>query len=115
MDGIWRNPSNDNKLEVYWPAHKVALVASKSMSDPSAALGFTYHCSGESPDGKPGMWMETDMAPKLPAPPGALMRIGDCFIPFPVYPYWIALLDVCEPNELYETLPILPDLSYGTF
>lgn len=114
LDGIWRNPAT-NKLETYWPTHKVALVASKSMSDSSASLGFTYHCSGESPDGQPGMWMETDMQAKLPAPPGALMRIGDCFVPVPIYPYWISLLDVCEPEDLYQNIPILPDLSYGTF
>lgn len=115
LDGIWRNPANDNKLEVYWPAHKVALVASKSASNPSATLGYTYHCSGESPDGTPGLWMKTTVDAPLPAMPGIMMRIGDCFIPFPVYPHWIALLDVADPAALYTSLPILPDLSYGTF
>jgi hypothetical protein len=114
LDGIWRNPANDNQLEVYWPSHKVALVASQSMSDPAAKLGHTYHCSGEAWDGKPGLWIETDMGLRLPSQ-GIHISAGDCFIPFPVYPHWIALLDVCDPAALYTSLPILPDLGYGTF
>ena len=115
LDGIWRNPANNNQLEVYWPANKVALVASKSMSDPSANLGLTYHCSAESPDGAPGLWVRTMTDAPLPAPPGIMMQMGDCFIPFPIYPHWISILNVADPQALYTSLPILPDLSYGTF
>lgn len=115
LDGIWKNPANDNKLEVYWPAHKVALVAANSMSDPGATLGYTYHCSGEAKDGSPGLWVRSSEDAPLPSPPGLKVQMGDCFVPFPVYPHWIALLDVCEPEDLYTSLPILPDLGYGTF
>lgn len=115
LDGIWRNPANNNKLEVYWPANIVALVASQSMSDSSAKLGMTYHCSGEAPDGAPGLWIRTMTDAPLPAPPGMMMQMGDCFIPFPIYPHWIALLNVADPTDLYTNLPILPDLAYGTF
>jgi hypothetical protein len=114
LDGIWRNPANDNQLEVFWPSHKVAIVSAQSMSDPSAKLGYTYHCSGESWDGKPGLWVETDMGLRLPSQ-GIHVSAGDCFIPFPVYPHWISLLDVCDPSALYTSLPMLPDLAYGTF
>lgn len=115
LDGIWRNPANDNKLEVYWPANKVALVAESSMSDPSAKLGFTYHCSGEAPDGSPGLWVRTSEDAPLPAPPSFMMQMGDCFVPVPIYPHWISVMEVCRPEDLYTSLPILPDLAYGTF
>lgn len=113
LDGLWRNPTT-NELEVYWPSHKVALVAATSMSDSSASLGFTYHCSGESMDGKPGLWIETDLGDRRP-PHNINICAGDCFVPVPVYPHWIALLDVADPEALYESLPILPNLNYGTF
>jgi hypothetical protein len=115
LDGIWSNPANENKKEVYWPAHKVALVCSKSLSDASATLGYTYHCSAEAPDGSPGLWVRTSDNAPLPAPPAFNMQMGDCFVPFPVYPHWIMQLDVCEPEDLYTSLPILPDLGYGYF
>ena len=115
LDGIWRNPANDNKLEVYWPANKVALVAESSMSDPSAKLGFTYHCSGEAPDGSPGLWVRTSEDAPLPSPPGLKIQMGDCFIPVPIYPHWISVMEVCPAQDLYTSLPILPDLAYGTF
>lgn len=117
LDGIWRNPANENKLEVYWPAHKVALVAATSMRNSAATLGMTYHCSGEAPSGEPGVWVLTSDPDHITPPqlPGLTMMIGDCFIPFPTYPHWISILDVADPQALYQSLPLLPDLSYGTF
>ena len=112
LDGIWRNPANENKKEVYWPAHKVALVCQSSMNNSSATLGYTYHCSAESPDGNPGLWVRSweDLQT-----PGLRVTMGDCFIPFPVYPHWISILEVCQPDDIYTSLPILPDLDYGIF
>lgn len=114
LDGIWRNPTT-GKLEVYWPSHKVALVAANSMTDPSATLGYTYHCSAEAEDGSPGLWVRSTTQQPVPSPPGIAVQMGDCFVPFPVYPHWISVMDVCRPEDLYTSLPILPDLNYGTF
>jgi len=114
VDGLYRDPV-DNVIKTYWPAHKVAIVSRSASGDPSATLGFTYHCSGEAPDGQPGMYMRTSAMSEPPAPPGRVMQLGDAFLPVVIYPHWISILDVCEPNELSNKFIIQSNLSYGTF
>ena len=114
VNGLYRNPVT-NKIENWWPAHKVAIVAPTHMNDANARLGMTMHCVGESEDGQPGVYMRVSNNTQPPAPPGRVMQMGDAFIPFAIYPHWIALLDVCEPNELSTKLILQADLSYGTF
>lgn len=113
MDGLYSDPVT-NEIQTFWPAHKVAIVASGAASDPSARLGFTYHCSGESPDGSPGVYMRSDVS-VLPSPSGALMQMGDAFLPVVTYPHWISVMDVCEPEELTTKFILQANLNYGTF
>jgi hypothetical protein len=114
MDGLYRDPVT-GEIQTFWPANKVALVASGSASDPSARLGFTYHCSGEAPDGSPGMFMRVSGMSEPPAPAGRTMQLGDAFLPVVIYPHWISLLDVCEPDELKTKFILQANLNYGTF
>lgn len=114
VNGLYRNPVT-NQIENWWPAHKVAIVAPTHMNDSSARLGMTQHCVGESEDGQPGVYMRVSPMSAPPAPPGRVMQMGDAFLPFAVYPHWIALLDVCEPDELKTKIILQADLNYGTF
>ena len=114
VNGLYRNPVT-NKIENWWPSHKVAIVAPTHMNDANARLGMTMHCVGESEDGQPGVYMRVSNNTQPPAPPGRVMQMGDAFIPFAIYPHWISLLDVCEPNELSTKLILQADLAYGTF
>ena len=114
VDGMYRDPV-DNTIKTYWPAHKVALVARNAVDNPSATLGFTYHCSGESPDGNPGIFVRTSAMSEPPAPPGRVMQMGDAFLPVVIYPHWISILDVCDEGELSNKFIIQSNLSYGTF
>lgn len=113
MDGLYRDPVT-GEIQTFWPSNKVAIVASGASSDPSARLGFTYHCSGEAPDGSPGVYMRSDVS-VLPAPTGALMQMGDAFLPVVTYPHWISVLEVCEPEELTTKFILQANLNYGTF
>lgn len=114
VNGIYRNPVT-NQIESWWPAHKVAIVAATHMNDSSARLGLTQHCVGESEDGQPGVYMRVSNNTQPPAPPGRVMQMGDAFLPFAIYPHWICLLDVCEPDELKKQIILQADLNYGTF
>ncbi len=114
MDGLYRHPET-GQITNYWPSHKVALVAPRHYSDPSATLGFTWHCVGEAPDGTPGVWMRVGPDQMPPAVPGRTMQMGDAALPVAIYPHWISILDVCEPGELQSNMILNSMEDYGTF
>lgn len=114
VNGLYRDPV-DNQVKHWWPAHKVAIVAASHMNDRNAKLGMTQHCVGESPDGSPGVYMRMSGDQEPPAPPGRVMQLGDAFMPFAVYPEWISILDVCEPEDVRTSQILQADLAYGTF
>lgn len=114
LDGLYRDPA-DSTVKNYWPNHRVALVAPRHFRDPSATLGMTHHCVAEAPDASPGVWMRSGPDQQPPSPPGRTMQMGDAFLPFAVYPHWIAVLDVAEENAISDNLILSQDLTYGTF
>jgi hypothetical protein len=113
LDGLYRDPVT-NKVTTYWPSHKVALVAPYSHMDQSARLGQTDHPVGEAENGQPGVYVRTSDC-QAPAPPGKVIQLGDALLPYAIYPHWIAVLDVCEPEELTSQLILQSNLGYGTF
>ena len=114
LDGIYRDPV-DRQIKTYWPSHKVAIVAPSHFMDASARLGMTQHCVGEAEDGQPGVWSRTSGPQDPPSPPGRTLQVGDAFLPFAIYPHWICLMDVAEPEVLADRLILHADLNYGTF
>ena len=112
MDGLYRHPET-NVLTNYWPTHKVALVASEHYQNPSEVLGMTWHCMGESPEEKAGLWMRS--IPDVGGVPSRTMQMGDAFLPVAKYPYWISVIDVTEPDYITNNLIISSDMGYGTF
>lgn len=113
-DDIMRHPETRELYKV-WPAHKVALVAMNHHKFPDVRLGRTQYCLGESPDEKPGMWMRTlsSEASPPPSPPGVAIQMGDAFMPFAVYPEWICLVDVCEPDDLESGILLAADINFN--
>jgi hypothetical protein len=114
VNGLYRDPV-DNQIKHWWPAHKVALVAAQHMNDPNAKLGMTQHCVGEAEDGSPGVYVRMSGSQEPPAPPGRVMQMGDAFLPFAIYPEWISILDVCEPDDIRANQILQSDLGFGTF
>lgn len=114
IDGLFRHPET-NTITNYWPGHKVAIVAPRHYQDATSTLGFTHHCVAESPEGTPGLWMRSGPEQQPPSPPGRTMQMGDAFLPFAVYPHWIAILDVCEPSHISQNLIINQMEHFGTF
>lgn len=114
VDNLFRDPTDD-VIKKMWPSHRIAMVARSHMLDASATLGRTQFCVGEAPDAKPGMWMRTGPDQMPPSPPGRTMQMGNSFLPYAIYPHWIALIDVCEPQDVDSNLILRSDLSYGTF
>jgi hypothetical protein len=111
---LYQDP-RDGQVHDMWPSHKVALIARNHINDASQTLGHTQFCVGEAPDGTPGLWMRTGPEQMPPNLPGRAMQMGDSFLPYAMYPQWIAILDVCEPDEIATKLPIRANLNYGTF
>lgn len=114
VDNMFRNPIND-EIELMWPNHKVAIVARNHYQDRANTLGKTVYCVGESPDGRPGLWMRTGPDQTPPLTPGRTMQMGNAFLPYAVYPQWISLIDVCEPSEINNNLILSSDVGYGTY
>lgn len=114
IDGLYRDP-NTRLITSYWPANKVAIVAARHYQDASASLGMTQHCSGEAPDGSPGVYVRTSEDAPPPSPPGRVMQVGDAFLPFAIYPHWISIWTVCELSDITSRLILNADVSYGTF
>ena len=105
----------DGVVKEMMPSHKAVLVARNHVNDKSLTLGYTQYCVGEAPDASPGLWMRTGPDMQPPNTPGRAMQMGDSFLPYAMYPQWIAVLDVCEPSDLDSTLILRADLDYGTF
>lgn len=114
VDSMFRDPE-DGQIKKMWPSNLVAMVAKNHMTDSSQTLGYTQHCVAESPEAKPGIWFRTSADMMPPNPPGRAMQMGNAFLPYAMYPQWIALLEVCEPNDVEENLILTSDLSFGTF
>jgi hypothetical protein len=105
----------DGVVKEMMPSNKAVLVARNHVNDKSLTLGHTQFCVGEAPDASPGLWMRTGPDMQPPNTPGRAMQMGDSFLPYAMYPQWIAVLDVCEPEDLDSTLILRADLDYGTF
>jgi len=114
MDGLYRDPVT-NEIQTFWPSNQIAIVAPRAMQDANASLGFTYHASGESPDGAPGLFMRVSGMTEPPAPTGRVMQLGDSFLPVAVYPHWICVVNVCDPTDLTTQIILQANLNYGTF
>lgn len=114
VDNLYSDPGGAGIMKM-WPSNKVAVVSRYHVNDRSATLGRTAYCIGEAPDGRPGMWFRTGPDQQPPATPGRTMQMGNSFMPYAVYPNWIAILDVCEPSEIDSTLILRADLGYGTY
>lgn len=114
IDHTYTNPLT-GEVTPMWPSNKVVIVARSHVNDRGATLGYTQHCVGEAPDGQPGMWMVTSQDHTPPLLPGRSMQLGNSFLPYATYPQWIAILDVCEPEDIDSKLILRADLSYGTF
>jgi hypothetical protein len=112
LNGMYRDPVT-NTIKMYWPNNKVALVAPSGAG--GARLGMTQHCVGESPDGSPGVYMRTSPDAQPPSPPGRVMQMGDAFLPFAIYPHWIANLTVCEESDITDGLILESKINFGTF
>lgn len=112
LNGMYRDPVT-NTIKMYWPNNKVALVAPSGPG--GARLGMTQHCVGESPDGSPGVYMRTSPDAQPPSPPGRVMQMGDAFLPFAIYPHWIANLTVCEEADITQSLILESKIAFGTF
>lgn len=112
IDGLYRHPET-NVLTNYWPSHKVVLLAPTHYKSSTEALGMTWHCMGESPEEKSGLWMRT--IPDVGGVPSRTIQMGDAFLPVAKYPYWICVIDVCEPNYIADKLIISANMDYGTF
>jgi len=114
IDQIYKDPAT-GKVTNMMPSNKVVLVAKTHVNDRSQTLGYTQYCVGESPDGKPGMWMRSGPDTMPPLLPGRAMQMGNAFLPYAMYPQWIAVLDVCEASDIDSRLILRSDLSTGTF
>lgn len=115
VNGYWKNPETGAQ-EIYWPPHQVVIVAARGAIDSSASLGYTYYSYSENLEPLPGLWIRTfESTGEYNTQPGWYMTIGDCFMPFPVYPHWIAILDVCDPRVLYDEVPTLKNFTFGWF
>jgi hypothetical protein len=99
-------------LTKIWPANQVALVARTHFRDKAQTLGFCHHPVAESPDQQPGLWIRELPDQSLP---GRSIQLGNAFLPFAVYPQWIALLDVCDDVDLELGTFFRTDMDYGTF
>jgi len=114
IDQLYSDPV-DGKVKNMMPTYKAVIVARNHVNDPSQTLGYTQYCVGEAPDGSPGLWMRTGPDMQPPLTPGRAMQIGDSFLPYAMYPQWISVIDVCEPEDLDSTLILSSNLDYGTF
>jgi len=119
VDSLYSDPSADrdakSAVKQMWSPNKVALVARTHSSDRSATLGYTQFCMGESPDSTPGMWTRTEANVLIPGAPGMAMQMGNAFLPYVMYPHWIAILEVCEEADVEAKLFMSADIGFGTF
>lgn len=113
-DDVIKDPET-GILRKVWPTHKIALIAQNHYRNTDVRLGRTQYCLGESPDEAPGLWMRSfdHTSTPPPSPPGRSMQMGDAFLPFAVYPEWIALVDICEPGDLESGIILSADFNFN--
>lgn len=114
IDQLYTDP-RDNSTKNMWPSEKVVLVARTHVNDPGQTLGYTQYCVGESPDQTSGLWMRTGPEQSPPNTPGRSMQMGDSFLPYAMYPQWISVLDVCDPNDVDSRQLFRSHLNFGSF
>jgi Phage major capsid protein E len=114
IDGLYRHPET-NELTNYWPSHKVVISSPTHYEDSTATLGMTHHPVGESPYEQPGVWSYSADFHIPPSAPGRRIQVGDALLPFAIYPHWIMVVDVTEPDFIKNNLVIDSLDSYGTF
>jgi hypothetical protein len=76
---------------------------------------MTHHPVGESPYEQPGVWSYSADFHIPPSAPGRRIQVGDALLPFAIYPHWIMVVDVTEPDFIKNNLVIDSLDSYGTF
>jgi Phage major capsid protein E len=86
--------ANPNRIKSVWPINKVAMVAMHGTNAPTATVGRTHYCIGESSDGRPGMYVRSGPPTTPPDPEGRYIQLGDSGLPFLVYPEWVRILNV---------------------
>lgn len=114
IDSLFTNPTT-NKVEDMWPVNKVVLLSAHHPMDRSEPLGYTAHCVGEAPDGRPGMWIASMPFHSPPSPPSWVIQLGDAFLPFAVHPEWITILTVCEEDDVSVSKLIQADIGAFNF
>lgn len=114
VDALYRDPAT-NQIVKLWPSNLVSMVAMNHFQNTAETLGRTQYCVGESPTQQPGLWMRSSAEPPAPAPPGRSMQLGNSFLPYAMYPQWIASLTVCEETDVDSQLVLRSDFNYGTF
>jgi hypothetical protein len=96
---------------LYWPSHKIVMVCPRSMQNSNDTVGMTWHCMGEYSE-TIGPWIRSVINPPPPALPGTSIQTGDAFLPVVKYPHWLAVIDVCEPDQL--TTGLFNDAVFDT-
>lgn len=77
-----------------WPQNRIAVIARNHQMQPGITLGRTQFAPGEAPDGKPGLWSRSGPDTTPPQAPGRSVQIGNCGLPYVVYPDWIGLMTI---------------------
>lgn len=77
-----------------WPQNRIAVVAKTHQMQPGLTIGRTQFAPGEAPDGKPGLWSRSGPDTTPPQAPGRSVQIGNCGLPYIMYPDWIGLMTV---------------------
>lgn len=87
-----------------WPHNKIALIAQNHQLQPGLSLGRTQFAPGEAPDGKPGLWSRSGPDTTPPQPPGRSVQIGNCGLPYVMYPDWIGIMTIADKAVDVETV-----------
>lgn len=77
-----------------WPQNRIAIIAARHQMQPGITLGRTQFAPGEAPDGKPGLWSRSGPDTTPPEAPGRSVQIGNCGLPYVMYPDWIGLMTI---------------------
>ncbi len=85
-----------------WPQNRIALIAKNHQMQPGLTVGRTMYAPGEAPDGKPGLWSRSGPDTTPPQAPGRSVQIGNCGLPYVMYPDWIGLMTIAETGDAVE-------------
>jgi hypothetical protein len=85
-----------------WPQHKIAVVAKNHQMQSGLSIGRTVFAPGEAPDGKPGLWSRSGPDTTPPQAPGRSVQIGNCGLPYVMYPDWIGIMTVAASAAAVE-------------